>query len=469
MTLTDQDLLLLKNIVGDASVRTDEESKKTYGNDWSAVLSPAPSAIVFPKSTEEVAAVLSLCHGKNWSVVPSGGRTGLSGGAVALNGEIVLSLEKMNHLSKVDPVARTLHCESGAITEAVHNHTHPYGLTWPVDFASKGSSTVGGNISTNAGGVRVIRYGCTRNWVLGLKVVLMNGQVLNLDSPLEKNNTGLDLKQIFVGTEGTLGIVTECVLRLAPLPPERTVVMASLKSFSEVIRLFESARKQKFELYAFETFSRACLNESLEHLDQLSPLSSEGEAIVLMEAYDEKPGRPILDEWLNERMEDGSILDGAVANSSQDAQRFWLLRETIAEAVLSKGGGHQQDVSVPLAELENFGHMVERHCKEVLRECETFIFGHIGDGNLHIFVRRPKSMSPASFEALCESADQDLFRLIQAHRGSISAEHGVGLLKREALGYSRPPHEIALIQSMKQVFDPKGLMNPGKIVPLHPR
>lgn len=250
--------------LGDRFLSTRQEDLEHYGRDWTKVFKVCPSLIVFPQSTEEVSAFLKFCNEHAIAVVPSGGRTGLAGGACATQGEVVLSLSRMNQIGSADILSRTLWCQAGAVTEAVHREAEKVGLIWPVDFASKGSSEVGGNIATNAGGVRVIRTGLTRQWVLGLTVVLMDGRILKLNGGLEKNNTGLDLRQCFIGTEGTLGVITEALLKLAPLPGESQVVIAAVASLEGVLDLFLHLRKKTgFVLNAFEFFTEPCLKRLL--------------------------------------------------------------------------------------------------------------------------------------------------------------------------------------------------------------
>ncbi|MDB4988945.1 MAG: FAD-binding oxidoreductase, partial [Myxococcaceae bacterium] len=244
-----------------------------YGRDWTRVYAPAPSAIALPRNTEEVSRLLALCHELGISVVPSGGRTGLAGGAVAKDGELVLSLVRMRRIDPIDFLGATLRVQAGAITEAVHQHCEPHGLTWPVDFASKGSSQVGGNIATNAGGVKVIRYGLTRQWVLGLQVVTATGQVLELNGALEKNNTGLDLRQLFIGSEGTLGVITEATLKLCKPPARQSVLLFALPDMAAVLRLFRDARKAPFVLAAYEFFTDRCLARLSRHRKVRSPFA----------------------------------------------------------------------------------------------------------------------------------------------------------------------------------------------------
>lgn len=442
----------------------DPGQKSAYGRDWTKVYEPKPSAVAFPRTTDEVSRLLKLCSSHGIAVVPSGGRTGLAGGAVAAQGELVLSLTRMNRMDPVDPFAQTVRVQAGAVTEAVHKHCEPHGLTWPVDFASKGSSHVGGNISTNAGGVKVIHYGMSRNWVLGLQVVLMNGQVLELNGALEKNNTGLDLRQLFIGTEGTLGIITEATLKLARAPQKLDVFFFGLKDMASVFRLFAEARKSPFELMAFETQTHPCLDAVLKHLSARAPFSETHGAYVLIEAHtrgeSEAQG---LNQWLESLFEKGLIEDGIQAQSPRESQELWALREMVAESVASQGLVHKNDIALPLATLEQFLVEMEALFQARHSQFDLYIFGHIGDGNLHINWMKPKDLSKEAFLSECQAADQSLFELVRKHQGSISAEHGIGLLKKDALQFSRTPAELELMKGIKGVIDPCGLLNPGKI------
>ncbi len=435
----------------------DPAELRVWGGDWSGMLEPRPCAVAFPRSTADVSRVLALCTSHGVPVVPSGGRTGLSGGAVAASGELVLSLTRMNALGPVDARAQTLRAQAGAITQAVHEHCAPLGLTWPVDFASKGSSTVGGNIATNAGGVRVIRYGNTRHWVLGLTAVTMSGEVLELGGALEKDNTGFDLRGLLIGSEGALAVVTEATLRLARLPAATSVCFFALRDFRRVLELFDEARRGPFTLSAFECLDRASLEAVLAARGARRPVG-EGGAYVLVEAEGEIP-----ESWL----ERASALaeDAAMALSPREASELWSLREGVAEAIFSaKREVHQHDVSVGIADLEAFAGEIAERYRRAYPDLEVFIFGHIGDGNLHVFLRRPEALTRERFLAEIGRSDADLFESVRKYRGSVSAEHGVGLLKKPALPYSRSALEISLMRGIKRVFDPRGLLNPGKVV-----
>jgi len=438
---------------------------EAYGRDWTRVILPAPSAVVFPETTEEVARVVKLCTASKIPIVPSGGRTGLSGGAVAANGEVVVSLSRMRRIDAVDTLAQTVRVQAGAVTQAVHEHCAPHGLTWPVDFASKGSSQVGGNISTNAGGVKVIRYGLTRHWVLGLQVVTAAGEILELNGALEKNQTGLDLRQLYIGSEGTLGIVTEATLKLAPLPNESDVFFFALESFPKVLKLFSEARMSGFVVNAFEMLGHNCLESVVTHRKLRSPFAAASPYYVLLEV--ERPasddGRTRLEYWLERLFGDSLVVDGALAQSSAEARGLWELREGISESLSALHLVWKHDISLPIARLEGFVDEFLQTLGTTYQGFELFLFGHIGDGNLHVNIRKPEGLAKDAFLERCRAIDSGMFPLVHAHQGSVSAEHGIGLLKKHALAFSRSPAEIAMMRAVKHLLDPNRILNPGKI------
>jgi FAD/FMN-containing dehydrogenase len=433
-----------------------------YGRDWTKVVAPAPSAIAFPRSTAEVSRLVALCAKENIAVVPSGGRTGLAGGAVAANGEIVISLSRMRRMDAVDVLGGTVRVQAGAVTEAVHEHCAPHGLTWPVDFASKGSSTVGGNIATNAGGVRVIRYGLTRQWVLGLEVVLASGEVLEIGGALEKNNTGLDLRQLFIGSEGTLGIVTEATLKLARMSGETTVMLFGVNDVAAVLALFREARKGPFAIGAYEFFSQRCLDRVMTHRKLRPPLGTPCAYYVLLEVEDIAASG--IEPWVENVFSTGLAADGTLAQHGGEARDLWALREGISESLSATGLPHKNDVALPIAKLDAFCAELDGLFASRYPGWEICLFGHVGDGNLHINVMKPDAMAKGEFFEQTKDADKDMFALVQKHQGSISAEHGIGLLKKAFLGFSRSPEEIAVMKTVKKALDPKNILNPGKIL-----
>lgn len=454
-------LQALEGLLPEGGLRRDPDALARYGRDWTRVHRPDPVAVALPRTTEQVRDVVAFCAQHRLPVVPSGGRTGLAGGAVAQSGQLVLSLERMNRIGPVDTVGGTLRVQAGAITEAVHQRAQEHGLTWPVDFASKGSSQIGGNIATNAGGVRVIRYGSTRNWVLGLQIVTGAGEILELSGALEKNNTGVDLRQLFIGSEGVLGIVTEATLKLTRLPGHLDVFLFAVTDLAAVMEVFQAARRGPFSVMAFEMLTDRCLQRLHRHRGLESPLAESAPYYVLLEV--EAPHRDRLEGWLEEVVEQGLVVDGTLAASQEQARRLWDLREGISESLSATGLPHKNDVALPIAQLPPFCAELERVFEAEYPGWEICLFGHIGDGNLHVNVMKPDAMTESEFHGHVKEADRALFTLVRAHGGSISAEHGIGLLKKEWLGYSRGALEIELMRQLKRALDPQGILNPGKV------
>jgi FAD/FMN-containing dehydrogenase len=447
------------------ALSTDPSDLATYGRDWTKVFEPKPSAVVFPRTTEEVSRVLAYCNSHEIAVVTSGGRTGLAGGAVAAAGEVVLSLSRMTRMHPVDVLGQTVRVQAGAVTESVHQHCAEHGLTWPVDFASKGSSQVGGNIATNAGGVKVIRYGLTRQWVLGLQVVLASGEVLELNGALEKNNTGADLRQLFIGSEGTLGVVTEATLKLARVPQRLDVMLFAVDGLQGVLDLFAEARKGPFVLSAFEFFTDKCLARVQRHRTVRAPFDQENYThYALVEAEGSGADDAELETWLGSLFERNVVLDGVMSQNSSQARAMWELREGISESLSATGLPHKNDIALPIAALSAFCEELDGVFASRYPGWEICLFGHIGDGNLHVNVMKPDAMSKADFLSQTSEADHAMFELVRKHAGSVSAEHGIGLLKKKYLGYTRSPAELATLRALKSAFDPRGVLNPGKIL-----
>ncbi|MBL9020728.1 MAG: FAD-binding oxidoreductase [Myxococcales bacterium] len=460
--MTDPLVRELVAALGDDIVTTDANDLAELGRDWTRVHTPRPLAVARPRTTEQVSAIVRRCNEASVGVVPSGGRTGLAAGAVAANGELVLSLARMNAMGPVDTLGRTVRVEAGAVTQAVHEHCAAHGLTWPVDFASKGSSQVGGNIATNAGGIRVIRYGLTRSWVAGLEVVLPSGEVLTIGGALEKDNTGIDLRQLFIGSEGILGVIVAATLRLTRPSGDTKVMLFAVPDLAGVVRLFRAARQAPMTLDAFEFFTDKCLARVSRHRGLVSPLAEQASHYVVLEA--EWRDDAAADTWLAELFEQGLVTDGTMAQHTSQAAKLWELRESISESLSGTGLPHKNDIALPIAALEDFCRDLEQTIGEKYPRWEVCLFGHIGDGNLHVNVMKPDDLDKASFLAKTSEVDRVMFELVSRYRGSISAEHGIGLLKQPYLGYTRSPGEIAAMRAIKAALDPKGIMNPGKVI-----
>lgn len=443
------------------------EDVMPYGTDWTRVPGN-PSVVVFPRTVEQVAKLLKLCSQSHVAVVPSGGRTGLAGGAVAAKGEVVLSLTKMNRIYPVDSLARTVRAQAGATTESVHEHCVSSGLTWPIDLASKGSCTIGGNISTNAGGLRVIRYGMTRKWVTALQIVTMQGEIIELNRGLEKNNTGYDLLQLLIGSEGTLAVVTEATLKLVRRPKSAGVLFFGVQSIHDLVALYGSARKAPFDLLACEYFSGLCATAVEEKLKRKSRFQASYPYYLLMEIEDSGSAelKAKTEHWLEEILSSGIVQEGLLAETSDEVRSTWALREGITESLSQMGAIRKYDVSLPLPNLEKFlVAVLERH-RAKTRPFELYLFGHLGDGSPHVNVVQNPGVSPQDFDHAAEAFEIELYELLKQFDGSASSEHGIGILKKKWLTFSRSPAEMRLFSAIKHAFDPMGLLNPGKIVSL---
>ncbi|MDR6672971.1 FAD-binding oxidoreductase [Xanthomonas sp. 1678] len=459
--MTDPRLDALTHAVPGLRLKTDPADLEHYGRDWTRRWTPAPLAIALPATVQEVQAVLRWANDHAVAVVPSGGRTGLSGGAVAAHGELVLSLERMNKALAFDAVDRTLTVQAGMALEAVHNAAREHGLVYPVDFAARGSCSIGGNIATNAGGIRVIRYGNTREWIAGLKVVTGSGELLELNRGLIKNSSGYDFRQLLIGSEGTLGIVVEATLRLTDPPPPSNVMLLALPSFEVLMQVF-AAFRGRLQLEAFEFFTDRALQHVLAHGAQ-APFDTVYPYYVVTEyaSGDEAQEAAALAAF-EACMEQGWVLDGVISQSDAQAAQLWRLREGITEA-LARYKPYKNDVSVRISAMPAFLAQTQALLGAAYPQFDVVWFGHIGDGNLHINVLKPDATADADFIAACEQVTKLLAQVLAEHGGSISAEHGIGLVKKPYLDSTRSVEEIALMRAVKRVFDPAGLLNPGKL------
>ena len=461
MTSTADTLALLREALPAARVATAPDDLAHWGRDWTRSFPVAPSAIVFPESVAEVAALARGANEAGFALVPSGGRTGLSGGAVASRGEVVVSFDRMNRILGFNAADRLARCQAGVVTAALQAFAAERGLCYPVDFASSGSSQLGGNVATNAGGIKVIRYGTTREWIAGLTVVTGKGDVLELNRGLVKNATGYDLRHLFIGSEGSLGFVVEAEVRLADPPPPCRVMVLGMRRFAdalELLTLFQS----RLALSAFEFFSALALDNVLAHRALARPFETPAACYALLE-FDAVAEEAALAAF-EEALAAGWAVDGVVSRSDAQAAALWALREGITESIAPRLP-YKNDLAVRVSALPAFLEDVDRLVAENYPDWETCWFGHIGDGNLHLNILKPPSLGAAAFHQRCHEISPRLFAAVRGHGGSISAEHGVGLLKRDFLGYSRSAAEIDAMRGIKAVLDPRGVMNPGKLFP----
>lgn len=432
-----------------------------YGRDWTRRWTPAPLAIALPTSVADVQMIVRWANERQVAIVPSGGRTGLSGGAVAAHGELVLSLERMNRVLDFNAVDRTLTVQSGIVLQSVHEAARSHGLIYPVDFAARGSCSIGGNIATNAGGIRVIRYGNTRQWIAGLKIVAGNGELLELNRGLIKNSSGYDFGQLMIGSEGTLGIVVEATLKLTDPPPTSQVMLLALPDMAALMPVFALFR-ERLALQAFEFFTDHALRHVLAHGAQRA-IDGDYPYYVVTEfdAADERAQETALSTF-EHASERGWVSDGVIAQSEAQAAALWRLREGITES-LAPRRPYKNDVSVRISAVPAFLQEMQALLAREYPQIEVVWFGHVGDGNLHINVLRPEGLGEEAFIAQCEHVTRLLAATLQRHGGSISAEHGIGLVKRAYLESTRSAAEIALMQGVRKVFDPNGILNPGKL------
>ncbi len=445
---------MIEDFERSTGLRLSQDDLENWGRDWTRFHRVNAMGVVFPKNTEEVARVLSFSHSHNLKVVPSGGRTGLAAGAVATKGELILSLSKMNKILEWDPLSLSIHVEAGVIHQDLQEYLRPLGYQWPVDLASKGSCQIGGNLATNAGGLRVIRYGHARRWVQSIEVVLADGRILELNGPLEKNNAGLCLRDLVIGSEGTLAVITKARLKVAPLSEKRVSLLLPLSSTEEALEVLKQLRTNRISVLAFEYFQANCLARVLEQSSLVPPFCEEFKSLVLMDL--EIKGVDEILSVLN--LPDQSVL----ADSEEKIRKLWAYRESITEALSRIGFVYKQDIALPIGAIPEFLAMVEKDFPNRFPGAELYVFGHLGDGNLHLNVVFPGVQNTTERLALCESQNDWLYAELRKRKGSISAEHGLGLLKQAYLHFAKDESELELARAIRNVFDPKAILNPGK-------
>ncbi len=453
---------MLTEIFSDKQIRTDDASLQHWGKDWTNGFSVAPSAIVFPESIQQLQELVRYAIDAGLKLVPSGGRTGLSGGAVASLGEVVVSFDRMNKILDFSAEDRIVTCQPGVVTAKLQEFAHQQGLFYPVDFASSGSSQIGGNVSTNAGGIKVIRYGLTRDWVAGLKVVTGTGALLDCNAGLVKNATGYDFRHLMIGSEGTLGLLAEIDVQLTTAPEPQVVMVLGVPKVSHLLSILTTFNAH-LNPSAFEFFSDVALEKVRAHRDLPAPLE-QPEAFYVLVEFDSSANAAAEAAFVA-CLESGWISDGVVSQSKAQAAALWQLREGISEAI-APYTPYKNDLSVRISEVPEFLEEVDQYVAESFPNFEVCWYGHIGDGNLHLNILRPEQMSVDEFFHHGHAMSPNIFSLVADRRGSISAEHGVGLLKRDFLDYSRSPEEIELMRGLKELFDPHQIFNPNKLLPV---
>ena len=461
-------LAALRDGLGPRHVVTDPADMASYLVESRKLFTGAALAVLRPGSTEEVAFAVRACTQAGIAIVPLGGNTGLTGAGVPQGG-MVLSLERMSQLRSVDPVDATITVEAGMILQEVQAAADAAGMLFPLSYASRGSARIGGGISTNAGGIAVLAYGNARDLVLGLEVVLADGRVWNGLKALRKDNAGYDLKQLFIGSEGTLGIVTAAVLKLFPKPHSSAVAFVGLDSAQAALDLYVFLRtRMDRDLTAFEYLPPLALEIVLRHVPgTVAPLADAHGAYVLIEAASARPeadARAELEAALGQAIEAGLIADAAIGASGAQDAALWRLREGVPEAQTREGASIKHDVSVPLSRLPEFLEQAGAACIAAMPGLRPCGFGHFGDGNIHFNLTQPTGMPPAEFLAEWGRFNRIVHDIVHALGGSIAAEHGVGLLKRDELTRYGDPVGLDLMRRLKAALDPDNLLNPGKVI-----
>jgi len=460
--------------VGGEHVLTDPAATASYVSDWRGRFHGQALAVVRPASTDQVAAVVRACAELGVPIVPQGGNTGQCGGATPdeRGDAIVLSLARMNRVRAVDPANATLTAEAGVPLATVQTAAADAGLMFPLSLAAEGSCTIGGNLSTNAGGHAVLRFGNTRELVLGIEVVLADGRIWDGLRGLRKDNTGYDLKQLFIGAEGTLGIVTATVLRLFPAPRARATALAALSDVAGAVRLlFDLRQAMGDRITGFELMSAQSMALSRKHQPALPDPCPGSPWYALLQIDDNAVDSPVsaqLERALNVALESGIVQDATIAQSGEQARALWSLRENIAEAQRRDGPNIKHDISVPVSVIARFLDAAGPALASAFPGLRFVVFGHLGDGNLHYNLAAPEGVAPTTFLANTARANRIVYDLVAAHGGSISAEHGIGQQKRDELVRYKSAVEIDLMRAVKTALDPSGIFNPGKIFPPGP-
>ncbi|TAL78171.1 MAG: FAD-binding oxidoreductase [Beijerinckiaceae bacterium] len=459
----------LESIIGAANVITAPAEMASYLTEPRDRFHSKALCVARPASTAEVATLVALCAETGTAVVPQGGNTGLVGGQVpsARGDELILSLTRMNRLREADPSSNTLIVEAGMTLAQVHAEADRADRYFPLSFASEHTCTIGGNLATNAGGVAVLAYGNARDLTLGLEVVLADGRILSDLSKLRKNNTGYDLKNLFIGSEGTLGIITAAVLKLYPKPRVFATAFAGLRDPRQALRLLDLAHAVAGnDVKTFELIPRIGIDFVLAHEANTSdPLPARHNHYVLMELASQSDGLDArMGRLLDEAKKNGIIEDASVAGSTDQRSAFWRVRERLPDSQRYEGGSIKHDVSVPVSDVPAFLTEVEAAVTRYMPGARLVAFGHLGDGNIHCNVSQPVGADKAGFLAQWDSVNEIVHAIVAAHKGSISAEHGIGQLKRKLLPGVKDPVALDLMRSLKATLDPKSILNPGKVL-----
>jgi len=467
--LSEDTARLLKEAVGARGFSDDPAEMAPHLEEWRGKYKGHSPLLLKPATAAEVSSILRICNDTATPVVTQGGNTGLVGGQIPFHGEVLLSTQRLNSIRALDAGGMTVTVEAGVTLAAARQAADDRGLLFPLSLASEGSCTIGGNIATNAGGTHVLRYGMMRALVLGLEVVLPGGTVLEMLSPLHKNNTGYDLKQNFIGSEGTLGVVTAATLRLFARPDLSAVAFAAIPSPAAALKLLGAMQARTGGMMAaFELIPRIALEFVIRHVDGTrDPLAGPSPWYVLMEATGGADSNlaAAFETALAGAMQAGIATDAVVASNQAQAAALWKLRESISEAQKREGASIKHDISVPVAAIPDFLARAVPAVQAILPGARAVSFGHLGDGNLHFNFNSPQGGGDAAFLAKWDVVQQTVHDIVKDFGGSISAEHGIGVMKVGQLPRYKSHEELDAMRAIKHAFDPRGILNPGKLVP----
>jgi len=468
MTIPDSVRARLKDAVGAKGFSEDPNEIAPHLVEWRSKYQGKASLLLKPQTTDEVSKILAICNETATPIVPQGGNTGLVGGQIPFHDEVLISLSRMDRVRRVDRDGASLIAEAGVVLAKAHEAANEAGLFFPLSLASEGSATIGGNLSTNAGGVDVLRYGQARALVLGLEVVLADGRVLDLLRTLRKDNTGYDLKQLFIGAEGTLGIITAAALRLFPKPTTYETAFIAVRDPAAAVTLLHRLEDATGGLVsAFELMSRMGLDFVLEHIPNArDPLASPSSWYVLMEAATagEISLKGPIENAIQRAVDDGLVADAVIASSEAQRQALWHLREEMSEAQKFEGGSIKHDVSVPIDSIPEFLTKGIAAVEKLVPGVRPVPFGHIGDGNIHFNFSVPKGGDNTAFLARWDEVNHAVHDIVRDFHGSISAEHGLGIMKRDEILRYKSATEMDVMRTLKKTLDPKNILNPGKVV-----
>ncbi|MDO5667952.1 MAG: FAD-binding oxidoreductase [Alcaligenaceae bacterium] len=437
----------------------DESLYTQYLKDFTDVKPGKPLAVFRPKSTEQIAAIMRACTEYGIKAVVQGGLTGLAGGATVKDGEVIINLGQMNQLVEFDEIGGTVCVEAGMVLEELCQLVEAKDWYFPLDLGARGSCRIGGNVSTNAGGNRVLRYGTTRDLVMGIEVVLPDGTVVNMLRRLIKNNTGLDLKHIFIGTEGRFGIITRVMLRLFPKPQRRYSALLAMNSFSQITDLLKSARSTLAQLSSFEVMWKNYISVAAEVTDSDIPFGGDYEHYVLIEieGADDEQLEANFQRFLENAIEQGLADDAIIPQNIAQAQALWVLRDAAAESMRARAPYLAFDIGIPLKDMPSFIEEAEAAIAEAYPSIECQLFGHLGDGNLHLTTARMREEDYIPVEEL-------VYKIVEKYKGSITAEHGIGVIKKPFLHHSRTEEELHLMEQIRQLLNPNNTLNNDRVI-----